>query len=253
MFYHILKVQQAKMLGDPTIIFQIFIQPIIFTLLFGYLYQSSGKSDAALLAVFIGVAQMTMWQVLLYAGGIIVRHEFNRERTIFYSLLSQTDLFGIWAKRLFFCILLSTPSFVISIVTGITVFQISLGMTDFIYIVIGILLYSAALYAIGLPIVLLLFLTIHGGKIIQTVTYPIFLLSGMIVSVDYFPPFIKGIAYLFPITWSTHWIQDVFIHNRVDWMFLMYTLLISILYGLFARVIYQFIMNKIRVRGEINL
>jgi ABC-2 type transport system permease protein len=253
LFYSIFKVQQAKMLGDPTIIYQIFIQPIIFTLLFGYLYKSSGKEGAMLVSVFIGVGQMTMWQVLLYAGGIIVRHEFNRERTIFYSLLSQTDLFGIWAKRLFLCILLTTPSFLIAILTGVTVFNVSIDVTDLTYMVISVLLYLVSLYGIGLPIILLLFLTVHGGKIIQTVTYPMFLLSGMIVSVDHFPDLIKGIAFLFPITWSTHWIQDVFVHNKVDWSFLCFTLVISVFYALLARYIYHIIMNKVRVRGEINL
>lgn len=241
------------MLGDPTIIYQIFIQPVIFTLLFGYLYQSSGKDGTMLVTVFIGVGQMTMWQVLLYAGGIIVRHEFNRERTIFYSLLSQTDLFGIWAKRLFLCILLTTPSFLIAVVTGIYFFNVSIEISELTYMMLGVILYFITLYGIGLPMILLLFLTVHGGKIIQTVTYPMFLLSGMIVSVDYFPEFIRVIAFLFPITWSTHWIQDIFIHNNVDWLFLFFTLLISTLYLLLAKYLYGVIMNKVRVRGEINL
>lgn len=182
-----------------------------------------------------------------------MRHEFNRERTIYYSLLSQTDLFGIWAKRLFLCILLTTPSFIIALLTGVTVFSVSIDVSDLTYLVISVGLYMVSLYGIGLPLILLLFLSVHGGKIIQTVTYPMFLLSGMIVSVDYFPDVIKGIAFLFPITWSTHWIQDVFIHHSVDWSFLGYTLLISSFYALFARVLYHFIMKKIRVRGEINL
>lgn len=241
------------MLGDPTIIYQIFIQPVIFTLLFGYLYQSSGKDGTMLVTVFIGVGQMTMWQVLLYAGGIIVRHEFNRERTIFYSLLSQTDLFGIWAKRLFLCILLTTPSFLIAVVTGIYFFNVSIEISELTYMMLGVILYFITLYGIGLPMILLLFLTVHGGKIIQTVTYPMFLLSGMIVSVDYFPEFIRVIAFLFPITWSTHWIQNIFIHNNVDWLFLFFTLLISMLYLLLAKYLYGVIMNKVRVRGEINL
>ncbi|MFD1737308.1 ABC transporter permease [Bacillus salitolerans] len=249
----LLKVQRAKMVGDPTILYVIFIQPFIFALLFGFLHQTSGSDGERMFTVFIGVGQMTMWQVLLYAGGIIVRHEFNRERTIFYSLLSKTNVYWIWAKRLFFCLLLASPGLIISILVGVLLFGASIPMREVTFIFIGVLLFLLTLYSIGLPIILLLFLTTQGGKIIQTITYPIFLLSGMIVSVDYFPAIIRGIAYLFPITWSIHWLQNVILFNEVNWFAFIQTIVISIFYLVMSRFLYVFIMGKIKLRGEINL
>ncbi len=253
MLKSIFKVQLSKMLGDPTMFFVILIQPLLFSLLFGYLHQSTGRKADDLFTVFIGVGQMAMWQSLLYAGGIIVRHEFNRERTVFYSLLSRTNLFKIWAERLFMCIALSVPSFVISMLVGAIVFHTYPSVADLPYLLSGIPLYLFSLYCIGLPLILLLFLTVHGGKVIQTITYPIFLLSGMIVSVDYFPTAIQVIAYLFPITWSTHWIQDALNHNHVSWINYGNTITISLLYLLFSSFIYTYVMKKIRLKGEIQL
>jgi ABC-2 type transport system permease protein len=249
----IFKVQKAKMVGDPSLLYVIFVQPVIFSLLFGYLHRAGSGGSSESFSIFIGVGLMTLWQVLLYAGGIIVRHEFNRERTIYYSLLSMTSLYWIWAKRLIFCLLLATPGFLLALLVGVFIFGATAPINSFIYLFIGLLLFFITLYSIGLPIILLLFLTIHGGKIIQTATYPIYLLSGMIVSVDHFPAFIKDIAFLFPITWSVHWIQDVVDVNNIDWSAFVLTILISLFYLVFSRLIFVYIMKKIRIKGEINL
>lgn len=248
----IIKVQLAKMWGDPTIPMLIFFQPFVFALLFGYLFTATGK-ESQMSTIFIGVAQMAMWQVLLYAGGIIVRHEFNREKTIWYNLISSSNLFMIWSGRLLACVLLSIPSFLISLMVGYFVFNITLNGDSIGLIIAGMVVFLFSLYSIGLPIILLLFLNPHGGKIIQTLSYPIFLLSGMIISIDYFPWPIKLISYLFPITWSTHWLQDVVLHATPDWTELGITLVISVVYLIVSWFLYQYISRQIRKKGEISL
>jgi ABC-2 type transport system permease protein len=250
---NIFRVQLAKMWGDPTIPMLVFIQPILFSLLFGYLYQAVNNATITT-NTFIGVGQIVTFQVLLYAGGIIVRHEFNFERTVSYNLLSSVRLYKIWAHRLMACVFLSSPSILISLLIGMSVFQVFPNVSNIPLMITGILLYLFSLYCMGLPLILLLFLNpAYGGKIIQTLGYPMYLLSGMIISVDHFPSFVKVFSYIFPITWSTHWLQTANITGNINWLELIYTILISLLYLLISGFLYTYIINKIRTKGEINL
>lgn len=248
----IMKVQLVKMWGDPTIPMLIFIQPFMFSLLFGYLFTAAGN-ESHLTTLFIGVGLMAMWQVLLFAGGIIVRHEFNREKTVWYNMISSSSLLMIWSSRLFACTLLSTPSLVVSLLVGYLVFGVTLQGIPIVNILAGIGLFIFSLFSIGLPIILLLFLNPHGGKVIQSITYPIFLLSGMIISIDFFPWSIRLIAYLFPITWSTRWLQNVMTNGTMYWTELWITLSISVIYLIASWFLYQFILVQIKKRGEVNL
>jgi ABC-2 type transport system permease protein len=250
---NIFRVQLVKMWGDPTIPMLVFIQPIMFSLLFGYLYQAVNNATITT-NIFIGVGQMVTFQVLLFAGGIIVRHEFNSERTVSFNLLSSIELYKIWSYRLISCVLLSSPSILLSLSIGASVFQVSPDINNLPLMLGGILLYLFSLYCMGLPLILLLFLSpAHGGKIIQTLGYPVFLLSGMIISIDHFPSFVKILALFFPITWSTQLLQTVNKTGNIDMLGLVYTILISLLYLLASKFIYNYTLNKIRSTGEINL
>jgi ABC-2 type transport system permease protein len=251
-FVQITKVQLAKMWGDPTIPMLIFIQPFMFSLLFGYLFTATGKGSQ-MITLFIGVGLMAMWQVLLFAGGIIVRHEFNREKTVWYNLISSSHLFMIWSSRLFACVILSTPSILVSLLVGYLVFGVTLQGGTISLILAGIGLYVFSLFSIGLPIILLLFLNPHGGKIIQSITYPIFLLSGMIISIDFFSWPIRIISYLFPITWSTHWLQTVMIDGTLNWTELWITFSISMIYLIASWFLFQYIHVQMKKKGEVNL
>lgn len=246
------KVQVAKMKGDPSIFFQIFIQPIVFALLFGYFYKLSSTQQTNL-STFIGVAQMASWQVLLYAGGIIVRHEFNREKTVFNTMLTHTSLFRLWALRLAICLTLTAPTYVLTLLIGWSVFGTHPTADQSGVTLFGIAFYFVTLYAIGLPLIFLLFLTIHGGRIIQTLSYPIFLLSGMIVSINYFPHWLRIIAYIFPVTWSTHWIQTNLLFERGDTLEIYGGLITSAVFFCLSAVIYRYIMRQIRRKGEFSL
>lgn len=255
MLLQTLKIQQIKMWSDKSIVFLIFIQPIIFILLFGYMHRATGHQDPTLLfAAFLGVGQMSMWNTLLYSGGVIVRHEFNRDRTIFNNMVSSSSLLKIWSIRLMVSTLLSTPAIVISVLSGMIFFDAYPVGDQWGALFVGLLSYLLSLYAIGLPLIMVLFLaTTWGGKILQTITYPMFLLSGMIVSVDYFPPVLRNIAYFFPITWSTHWMQEIVKGLQTRWIDVSGLIGVSAVYLIAAALIFKRIEQKVRLKGDVNL
>jgi ABC-2 type transport system permease protein len=243
--------QLSKMWNDPMIFMFIFIQPIIFSMLFGYLFKSFEGNEVSIV-IFFGVAQMAMWQVLLYSGGVIVRHEFNIDKTIPYTLISSSNLLIIWIYRLVACVIFSTPATIMSLSVGSLLFGLKISLEVHL-ITICLILFLISLFSIGLPLILLLFLNPHGGKIIQTIAYPIFLLSGMIISIDMFPKPIYIVSLLFPVTWSTKFAQELL--GKGDWNinFLCGSMIASILYLLFAVSIFRLIMTKVKEKGEMNL
>lgn len=236
--YHIFKLQVLKLIKDPMIPLFLLFQPLVFSFLFGEMFKLSNKDNTLL---FVSISIMSIWQICLYSGGVIVRHDLNLEKTFSSIYLTDINIYLFWLFRLITCGIYSIISIIVSLSVGSFFYETHVSLEQLLLLLLVILGIIITL----LPIILLLVIWESGGVIIQSISYPIFMLSNVIVEVkmhfilDYF-------ASIFPFYWTIKMLRDPGMNNLVILLF------VSLSYILLSIYIYSKIIKSILNKGGIT-
>ncbi|WP_262391482.1 ABC transporter permease [Nocardiopsis sp. CNR-923] len=191
--------QIVTMRGQAETYFALITAPF-FALLYMSIMEYSGRSDLNTHAV-IAPMLMTLWTAALSFSGEMI--SANRENGRLELLLASPTSFPMLVfGRLCACMLLGLPSFAMSYVSA----GLAFGYWMPIHhpgVFAGALLLTALATAAAATALSSAFVLTLGARIVQnTLSFPVYLLGGVIVPVSLFPGWLEGISRLVFLSWS---------------------------------------------------
>lgn len=242
-------IQQFKTSIDrPMFRFCVIVQPILFGLLLGMIYLEKSDMDFTLYAVF-GSGLSTFWSSICFSSASDIHREkwFGTLENIYASpvgfkwiVLGKVIGNSVWG---FFSLFLSFS--VVSLVFGKTILISNASL-----LVIGILLMTLSLIAIGYMFAALFTLSRNARIMMNFMEYPIFILCGIMFPIELLPKVFQAIAYLFSPTWAVKIIRYAIVGGSFQEAlpYVMGLLGITLVYG----VLSVYFFNKIDVKCRID-
>lgn len=191
--------QTVAMRSQSDTYFSLITAPF-FALLYMAIMEYSGRTDLNTHAVLAPML-MTLWTAALSFSGEMISE--NRENGRLELLLAAPASFPMLVfGRLCACMLLSLPSFGMSYVTAGLVFGYWMPIHH-PGVFVGTLVLTALATAAAATALASAFVLTLGARIVQnTLSFPVYLLGGIIVPVSLFPDWLEAISRLVYLSWS---------------------------------------------------
>jgi ABC-2 type transport system permease protein len=181
-------------------VFSLFYQPILFTILTVGTYLFGGKPSFGLFAI-TGAGMMGIWNNNLWSSGQIVNQE-RYSGTLSLLIASPTPLLLILLGKSLANAITSVIALGMTFATGAIVYHLSLGISNPLGFLLGLLLTIVALTCLGLVMGCLFVLTRNAGYVMNVANYPIYLLSGLAVPLTILPLWTRPFSDSLATTWG---------------------------------------------------
>lgn len=197
---------QVRRLGRSVDTYFSLISAPFFTIIFLSMILYSGRSDLASYAV-VAPTLMTLWTAaLMFSGEMISEDRENGRLELLVAAPASlpTLVFG----RLCGAMLISLPAFALSILLAGVLFDFWITIHHPVMFVTAVL--STALSTAATATALTsLFIAAPGARIVQnTLSMPMFLLSGVLVPVSLFPWWLEGLSRVLYLSWGADLLRD---------------------------------------------
>jgi ABC-2 type transport system permease protein len=216
LFLHELRTEQMLFWRNREAAFFTFLLPIIFFLVFGSIYGNdtiSGIRGAAFLEagmIGYGVASTAF-------AGLAITMVIRRES----GVLKRIRATPLPPATYLFSVLVSTfVTFLIQaallIVLGRVLFSVGFPARPF-SLLLALALGACCFAALGLGLTGFVRSAEGSSAVVNIVYLPMAIISGTFFSPQHYPTFLKGIAYILPLTYFTRLIRDVMVSHHHLW------------------------------------
>lgn len=194
---------------DMIILFTLPLQTAGFLSIFRY----AGRTDLDAYAL-IAPALIALWQMSLMISGEIIATE--RDNQSLESLIAAPgSIPALLIGRISAVTLLSMFGFIEAALTGRIFFDVSLHIGAPTVFMLSLLTASAATAGTAI-LMAVLFIRSRSPRIFQnSLSYPFYLLGGVLVPVSFFPEWVQGISLLIYLSWSSELLRDAIHHQSV--------------------------------------
>lgn len=191
---------------DMIIFFTLPLQTVGFLSIFRH----AGRSDLDAYAL-VAPALIALWQMSLMISGEIIATE--RDNQSLESLVAAPgSIPALLIGRISAVTLISLFGFLETAVTGWAIFDVSLSIGSPSVFLITLLTTSLATAATAI-LMAVLFIRSRSPRIFQnSLSYPFYLLGGVLVPVSFFPGWVEDISSLVYLSWSSDLLRDA-VHN----------------------------------------
>ncbi len=176
------------------------VQPVIFTLVSVGTYVYGKKPEFGLYAI-AGTGLIGLWNTNLFTSGEIVSRE-RRMGTLPLVMASPTPLSVVLLGKSLANALVSLLAIGMTFATGMIAFQLPLGIHDPWNFLLGLILVTISLVALGLVIGCLFVLTRNAGEFVTIGNYPVYILSGLTFPLTLLPVWTRPFSAILPTTWG---------------------------------------------------
>lgn len=158
-------------------------------------------SQATTIDVVVGGMLLSLWSSTLWAAGSVLRRE-RMNGTLAALVVRPTPLLVVLAGRTLGASVLSAAEIVASgsIVTLLMGTSIHVGQPMYAVLVVALSLLSCA--ALGIVISCLSLLTRAATRVIEALTYPVFLLGGLIIPTSELPSWLRYPSWIISLHWA---------------------------------------------------
>ncbi|MGW1070793.1 ABC transporter permease [Streptomyces aureus] len=199
LFWQVFRLQVVMTLRTPDTL-HVFVTAPLYTTLFLAITEHADRRDLAGFAVLAPVL-MSLWSMALMAGGELIGHE--RERGTLEAVVATPARYSsVIAARIAAVTLLSTLSLAEAWLVAWAGFGILVTIAHPALFLLGLLLTAAAMAGTA-ACVSALFVLAPSARILQnTLSFPFFLLGGVLVPVDYLPHWLQPASKAVFLSWS---------------------------------------------------
>ncbi|GGS49286.1 ABC transporter permease [Streptomyces parvus] len=182
------------------------VDPLVYATLAVYLFRA-GDEPHAVIEAAIGAGMMAVWvSVLFGSGGAIQKQRFQgtlellmlaprRPVVCFLPITIATAVVGVYG-------LLAT------LLWGVVVFGMPLDIADPAAFVIAVVGVVASLGMMGLLLASLFIMLPNANALANTLSYPIWMLSGMLLSLSVLPGWTTPLSNALPTTWGARAVRE---------------------------------------------
>ncbi len=247
------EVELRQNLTDGFVLFGILIQPLIVAFMALWMLKDKGPDYAVF--VVVGSGMTGIWTTLLFNGG----HSITGERwsgTLEPLVASPAPLSLVVYGKVLANVTQSLLSMIGSYTLISLVFHYPLSFSYPILFCVSLLFSVLALVSFGLIIASLFILVPDFGRMVNTLEFPVYILSGFLFPIALLPGWTTPFSYLLPPYWAA-----VALHASARgtlapaqitgvWAMLM---LFNLAYILVSRALYRIILRKARVDATLNM
>jgi ABC-2 type transport system permease protein len=231
------RMQVLVVRGHPVVPLATVVQPLVF-----YVIATSGTgahSPAKLVAVLVAVLLTSLREV---ADGTLGR-----------NLTSVTDarlvvIGKCLGSTLLILALLACTGVTLALFSGLT---IRLGSLP--WLLAGFLLVTVSGTVMGFAMCGIFALTRHANHVTSALTYPLFILSGLMIPASLLPASLAWLSRLISLYWADRFIDAVVDGDRLPWKALLGAAALTPVYLLAGNLIFGRIVHRARVNGTIDL
>lgn len=188
------------------------IQPIVFATLASFLFRAGDRPDALLYAA-IGAGMLSVWAATLFGSGQALT--LLRAAGLLELLVSAPAPFAVVLAA----ITLATAtvgfySVVATLVWGWLLFDVPVHPHHPWLLVAAVPATVFSLGMLGMVLASVFVRFRYANALTNLFSYPVWLLSGMLVPVDLLPHWTRPASWLLPPTWGVRAIRDSFLGGR---------------------------------------
>lgn len=244
-------VQTKERVVQSFFVYTLLIQPVLFAIMTVITYLHGGKTDFGLFAI-IGAGLIGVWNNNLWSSGEVVSIE-RRTGTLSLLLVSPTPLAWILFGKSFANAITSVLAIGVSFLTGKLIFGLELGIQNVPGFVISLLLTVFALSCLGMILGALFVLTRHSQMVLQVAIYPIYLFSGLTVSLTLLPLWTRPFSFLLAPMWGNLALNQSAVGLNADLLGnFIWLVALSIIYLFIARGLFRLIEYRVREIGNLE-
>ncbi|MFG2428679.1 ABC transporter permease [Streptomyces sp. NPDC048590] len=191
--------QIVAMRGQADTYFSLITAPF-FAVVFMAIMEYTGRTDLNSHAV-VAPMLITLWTAALSFSGEMISDDRANGRL--ESLVAAPVEFSLLIfGRLSACMLLALPSFLMSYLAAGTVFGYWMSFERPVLFAVALVLTAAATAATATALSAV-FVLAPGARIVQnTLSFPVYLLGGVMVPVSYFPDWLEPVARVVYLSWG---------------------------------------------------
>lgn len=220
--------------------FLLFFQPLMFLSIVYFLKQVRGdiNSDKFVLAS----ALISMWSYVLYSSGsALISQKWND--TLKLLIAAPASLFAVILTKALSNSVIALISMILSFIYARFIFQFNIGIANYGYFLLSILVLMLSLSVVGLILAIVFVASQNVFDFQNLILTPMILLCGVFIPVEQFPVVLKFIAYLIPMTWGIKSVQETLVLSQTMFSSMAISIVLSLIYLFLA----YFIVKKIEV------
>lgn len=233
--------------------YTIFVQPVLFSVLFFLISRSSGR-DLPIISIVLKSGTISLWSSVCFSSMCDLQRE-RETRTIGSLLGTPISLFKVIIGKVVPNTIVGLVSFFISALSlAILSGDIDLDCT-FTKLIACVPVLLLAYIVTALVIIPIFFIFDNTRLLINCIEYPIFIITGMAFPTSYLPIFLQRIGQLLPLTWGIKIVNIIFIngHQYVLQKDLIAYFIITILYIIVAVLLFEEVERQIRIKARIKI
>jgi ABC-2 type transport system permease protein len=244
------RMQVLVVRSHPAIPLAAVVQPLVF-----YVIATSGAgadSPAKLAPVLVAVLLTSLWGATVWTAGGILRREVA-DGTLGRNLTSVTD-----ARLVIIGKCLGSTLLVLGLLTGtgaaLAVFSgLTIRLGSLPWLLAAFLLVTVSGTAMGFAMCGIFALTRHATHVTAALTYPLFILSGLMIPASLLPASLAWLSRLISLYWADRFIDAVINGDRLPWAALLGVAVLTTAYLLAGNLIFGRIVHRASVKGTIDL
>jgi len=242
------RVQLATQWAHPMSIMLGIVQPAVMLLIAGSAARSGG-TDLGRFAVASGLS--TLWGASIWTAGGILRREIE------YGTLPRL-VCSPWSTRLLLTAKSLAAGAFQALSIGLTTAVVLVGLghpltvrAPFAFALVALAAIASAA-ALGLLLSSLFVLTRAAVRISEVLSYPVFLLGGMLIPLDYLPGWLRWPSALVSLGWARAGLERA-LAGRLDARALAMVLLLTLCYAALGWAVFSRVLDRARRKGTLEL
>ncbi len=229
--------------------FLLFFQPLMFLAIVYFLKQM--RDDVNVEKFVVASALISMWSYVLYSSGsALISQKWSD--TLKLLIAAPTSLFQIILTKVISNAFIALISMILSFTYARFIFQLPIGIDNFGLFFLSVLVLLVSLSVVGmiLAIVFVAFQNVFDYQ--NLILTPALLLCGVFIPVDTMPLFLKGLAYLVPMTWGIKSVYETLTLSPQMYSSMIISLGVSTIYFILSVLIIKKIEMVLRKHGSLG-
>ncbi|MFB5089480.1 ABC transporter permease [Psychrobacillus sp. PGGUH221] len=246
--------QAKQSFARPTFKFIILFQPVLYSCLF-FLILKENQSINIGEYIIVSVGLINLWSTIINSSA----SDIERERymgTLEVIYITPTDFRIIFLGKVIGNLLLGIFSMLLSFVVLKFIFSLDIIINHPISFLLSLLLTILAFSVISMLMGYLFTLSRNSRLLMNILEYPVYILCGIMVPIEFLPSFLRIFSYILPPTWSAKLLRESIIGIENTNLFIL-NLVILVFLIIFFFIVSHFLYKKIdyetKIRGSLGV
>lgn len=241
---------QVRSQASPTFLIVAFVQPVVFLLV--VLLSRGRQAQVDVWNVALGAGLLSLWGTTIWQVGTVLRHE-RYQGTLSAVMARPCSLAAVLLGKSLGLTLRSALMIAVTVYTMSVLFGAGAMVRQPLAFAVALVAVLLSATVLGMLVSCLFVLTRSAIRIAEALTYPVYILGGLLIPLSLFPGFIRPLAELVSLYRGGELVRAAAVggpQTPESWLLLAAT---TALYGIAARVLFREVLRRVREDDTLDL